>query len=123
MAGKCFGLKYVPKFQEDYFKLPWYERDLMSYYNHLKYQEIIQNPNNYFRNKVVVNFDIIHHECRGDPLKKISKEQKTIEKKDFKYYPKKGIKIVLNSVFRNIDRDNLWVQRDVMIQHFKENFK
>ena len=89
MAGKFFDLKYLPKFQEDYFKLPWYKRDLMSYYNHLKYQEMIEDPNNYFKNKVVVNFDIIHHECRGDPLKKTYKEHKTIEKKDFKYYPKK----------------------------------
>ena len=31
-------------------------------------------PDYHFRNKKVVNFDIIHHECRGDPLQKSYKE-------------------------------------------------
>ena len=86
---------------------------LMTYYNHLKYQEIIEDPNNYFKNKVAVNFDVIHHECKGDLLKKTYGKHKTIKKKDFKYCPEKD-KIVLNSVFRNIDRGNLWVQRDLI---------
>ena len=51
------------------------------------------------------------------------KHYKTIDKKDFVIYTKKkDEKIVVSSVFR-AKRDDLWVQRDLMIKHFKENFK
>ena len=67
---KFFSHKYVPEYAEDYFKLPWHERDLMSYFDNLKFKEMPDQPDYHFRNKKVVNFDIIHHECRGDPLQK-----------------------------------------------------
>ena len=92
--AKFFGPKYVPKFKEGYNKLPWYERDLMTYYDHLKYQEVIEDPNNYFKNKVLVNFDIIHHEYRGDLLTKTYKEHKTIEKKNLNITQKRTKKLL-----------------------------
>ena len=119
--SKFFGPKYAPKHQEDYFKLPYYERDLMSYYDHLKYQEMTENSDDYFKNKQVVNFDIIYPECRGDQLKKSYKDHKTIEKESVNNYSKEDEKYVLPSVFRN-KRDDLLVQRDLIIKHFKENF-
>lgn len=39
--------------------------------------------NNYFKIKKVINFDIIHHQGRGDPLHKSEKEHHTIVKEDF----------------------------------------
>ena len=27
------------------------------------------------------------------------------------------------AIFRNVDRDDLWVKRDMMIKHLKENFQ
>ena len=36
--------KYTPKFAEDYNKLPWYERDLMHYYDWLYYKDMKENP-------------------------------------------------------------------------------
>ena len=39
--------------------------------------------NNYFKVKKVINFDIIHHQGRGDPLHKSEKEHHTIVKEDF----------------------------------------
>ena len=42
----------------------------MSYFDHLKFKEMPDQPDYHFRNIKVVNFDIIHHECRGDPLQK-----------------------------------------------------
>ena len=29
----------------------------------------------------------------------------------------------MSAIFRNVDRDDLWVKRDTMIKHFKENFQ
>ena len=36
---------YVPKYQKD---LPWYERDMVSYIDYLKYKEIKDDPHYYF---------------------------------------------------------------------------
>ena len=116
--SKFLGRKYVPKYQEDYNKLPCFERDLINYFNDLKYKEMIEDPNDYFKNKKVINFDIILHESRGDSLQNASKSYKTIEKNDFNNYPKNDEKKVLDAVFRN-KKDDLWLRRYLMINHFK----
>ena len=64
--SKIVANKHVPTYQEDYSKLPWYETDMMSYIDHMKYRSMCDNPNSYFSNVIVVNFDIINNECRGD---------------------------------------------------------
>lgn len=46
----------------------------MSYTDHFKLKECIQNPGNYFKKVEVTNFDFIHHECRGNPLHKDEKQ-------------------------------------------------
>ena len=71
--AKFFGLSYVPKYQGNYFDLPWYKRYLLRDYDHLKYQEMAEDPNYYFKSKKVVNYDIINHEWRGIILKKTYK--------------------------------------------------
>ena len=42
--------------------------DLHSRLNKMKYDEIIENFDYHFKNCFVTNFDIIHHQCRGDKL-------------------------------------------------------
>lgn len=79
---------------------------------------MIEDPNDYFKNKKVINFDIILHESRGDPLQNASKSYKTIEKNDFNNYPKNDEKKVLDAVFIN-KKDDLWLRRYLMINHFK----
>ena len=49
-------------------------RDLITYIDHLKDQNCISNPDNYFDKVKVTNFDMIHSSCRGDQLKKSIKE-------------------------------------------------
>lgn len=51
----------------------------MRYYNYLDYQDMAKDPDGYFREKKVINFDIIHHQYWGDPLKKSIKEHKTVD--------------------------------------------
>lgn len=119
--SKLFESKYVPKNQEDYFKLPWYERDLINYFNHLKYKDVSDNPDSYFENVQVVDFEIIHGECRGNKLQGTYKGYKTNESKHLDNYPKKEAKSVLSAAFRN-KRDDLWVKHDIVIKYFRENF-
>ena len=52
MMAKFLAHQYIPKYEKDYFDLPWYERDLMSYIDHLKYKEMPDNPNTYFILKI-----------------------------------------------------------------------
>ena len=40
-----------------------------------------ENTTNYFHDKHVLNFDIIHHECCGDKLENSYKNYKTISEK------------------------------------------
>ena len=89
--------KYIPEYQKNYFDLPWYKRDLVTYYKWLDYKDMADNPYHYMNNVKVVNFDIIYHECRGDPLQKLYKEHKTIDKNDLKKYPENDKKDVLSA--------------------------
>ena len=72
---KFLGEKYASEYSENYFSLPWYERDLITYFNHLIYKEMTDDPNFSFKNKKVINFDMIYHQCRGDPLKKKNRKR------------------------------------------------
>ena len=42
------GNKYVVPHALKYNDLSWYERDFIQYIDHLKYQEMMGNPTNYF---------------------------------------------------------------------------
>ena len=72
--------------------------------------------------KKVINFDIIHYECRGDSLKKCYQEHKPVTKSDLNEYPEDEKTKIVSSVIRNIKRDDLWVQRNLMIEHSKKKF-
>ena len=54
-----------------------------------------RDPDNYFKNKQVINFDIVNHQCCSDQLKKLEKEHKTIENNNFNNYPKNEKKYCL----------------------------
>ena len=55
------------------------------------------NLDRYFKKAQVVNFDIIHHECRGDKLQGTYKGYRMIEKSNLKDYPKEESKTVLSA--------------------------
>ena len=76
------GSTFVPKYYGDYFDRPWYEKDFLEYFDYWEYSDMSKNPTKYFEKKKVVNFDIIHHECRGDPLHRSYKDYQTVNNKD-----------------------------------------
>ena len=41
----------------------------------------------HFKKKEVINFDLIHHRCRSDPLKNSEEDHKTIVSEDLQNYP------------------------------------
>ena len=68
----------------------------------------------------MVNFDIIHHECRGNRLTKSYKEHQTVVPEDLKTYPENDKDKTVSALSRN-KRDDLWVQRKRIIEHLKKN--
>ena len=46
----------------------------MGHFDYLDYADMSRDPTKYFEKKKVINFDIIHHECQGYPLKGIYEE-------------------------------------------------
>ena len=61
---------YIPVFVQS--NLKSYGRDGLSIYiDQLKYNEFIENPEEPFRTAKVINFDIIHNECREQPITEI----------------------------------------------------
>lgn len=115
--SKYFAGSYVPKYHEDYFKLPWYERDMMTYIDWSKYMDMADNPDFYMKNKEVINFDMIHHKYHGYKLKGTINSYKTIKDEDFKNYPKDKKNMFCLQLFSS-NMDDLWVKRNSMIQHF-----
>ena len=66
---------------------------LISYIDHLKNKDMSDDPDSYFKNVQVVNFDIIHHECPGDELKGTYKDYRTIEKNIWLITQKRKLKL------------------------------
>ena len=64
-STKIFGDKCVPAYAEDYYSLPWYERDFMTYYNYLKYKEMSDDPDCYFNLSTLLKFSILTHMHRS----------------------------------------------------------
>ena len=64
MANKP-AMSYVPPFVPQ--DLPWNEHDdLMMRYDQEKCQELLRDADRQFNKTNIVNFDIIHKQCRGE---------------------------------------------------------
>ena len=87
---------------------------MMTHYDYRKYREMSDNPDNYFSKKKVVNFDLIHQQCRDDPLLKPEKDHKTISSDDSKKYPQQEKNKALSAVFRS-NRDDSWIKRVIIM--------
>ena len=100
--------------------VPPEERDFCSYLDQLKYEETLKNPDNYFCNVKVINFDTINHERRGDPLEKNLKEHFAIQNKDFVKYPTTDKKTVTGGALRNQNnvKQPLFIQKEIVLNHF-----
>lgn len=109
--------KYVPPYKN--LHLPWCERDgLLTYIDQLKYKKFIENPDDHFSNVEIINFDIIHHECSGKLLEMLLIIIKLFDLTIWKIILKKIKKTPLSAACRSGGKD-LWIQRDLIIEHFK----
>ena len=84
----------------------------------LNEKDLKKNSDKHFEDIEIVNFDLIHHRYRDNPLKNFVKIIKLLEKKDCKGYSQKDQSKALSSAFRN-KRDGLYIKRKLMIEYFK----
>ena len=91
----------------------------MTYISRLEYERFEENRDSYLNNVNVTNFDIIHHQARGDPLKKDIKIYKTIYKKDLKQMPLDDKDAALAACCRS-ERKELYLEKDLRDEYFKE---
>ena len=79
----------------------------------------MENPNKYFQNIKIINFDIINHECRGNPLQKSYHNYYTIAKK-LTMYQKKDKKEMVGAALRNQNKSvqPAFVEKNILKNHF-----
>ena len=59
--------KYVPDFVPD--DLKWYKRDgLLTWYDQIKCETFLEDPDRHFNNTKIVNFDIVNKWVRGEEV-------------------------------------------------------
>ena len=59
-----------------------FEHDLDTTLQKMTFDKIVNEPDYHFENSYVTNFDLIHHECRGDDLSYSRIHYETICKKN-----------------------------------------
>ena len=95
------------------------DKDLDLKLKEMKYNDIVKDFDFHFENCYITNFDLIHHECRGDKLQFSRKFYETI----FYDSVKKNLDEInqekfLSSAIKS-ERSNVNIEKKLIIEHFK----
>ena len=103
---------YVPKKVD-------YVFDLHTRLNKTKYDEILNDLDGHFKKCYVTNFNLIHHECRGDQLNHSRKFYETVFEDELeKNLKSEEIYNFCSSGLRS-GRKNLFFEKKVYENHFR----
>ena len=94
----------------------------MTYIDNLKYNNFINNMDSHFSNAKITNFDITHHQCRGDELKNPQQYYKTIFDKDFVNYENHVCNWAISSAIK-AERDDIHFERGFLKCHIKRDIE
>ena len=117
MAIRKVDNTFVPKFLPN--NLKWYERDgLEMLYLHNKCSEFLEDTDSHFKNRKIVNFDIINN---GEKIAKQTLMQyRTFDQNEIKKYPEK--EQIMSSIFRNANRKDMIIEKRTIDTHFNRTF-
>ena len=108
---------FVPKFIPS--NLKWYEHDgLDTWYLRNKCNEFLEDTDSHFKNRKIVNFDIINN---GE-TKQTLKQYNTIDHDEIKKYPVKEQEQIMSSIFRNANRKDMLIKKETIDTHFNRTF-
>ena len=95
------------------------DKDLDLKLKEMKYNNIVKDFDFHFENCYMTNFDLIHHECRGDKLQFSRKFYETI----FYDSVKKNLDEINQERFLSsaikLERSNVNIEKKLIIEHFK----
>ena len=113
-----FGNKYSPdRYPPD---IPWHERDnFLTWYDQNKYAEFSKKPDEYLKNKKVINFNMINAQCRGEKRQYFDKHYQTVVKK----MPQRGKKNDSWCLFPFGYKRYVYVKKKLTLSHFLDKEK
>ena len=104
---------FIPKYVPD--NLKWHEKDgLETWYRKNKCDEFLSNTDLHFKNRKIVNFDII----KNNVDKKKLQQYQTIDHDEIKNYPPHFQNQIRSSIFRNSTRSDINIQKETIKEHF-----
>ena len=112
---------YIPKKTEKK-RYEWYKHDLMTYIDNLKYKQFVEDMDSNFSRAEIPNFDLIHHQCRGDKLQNSRRHYETIFDSDFKNYEDCTHNQTMQSAIK-AERDDIHFELDLLKSHIKSNIE
>ena len=109
---------YVPKYT------PPKERDFLSYPDNLKYEKYMEDPDTYFKNVRIINFDIIRNQILGEPMCKPIETYQTVHDPDLVTYTPDTKEKFVSSAMRNQDdmRQPIYFENNTVRNHFRVPF-
>ena len=84
-----------------------------------KYESINKNKKEYFELAKIINFDMIYNECKGTPLQKSVKYYQTINQDNLECAKQEDKEEFISEAIKS-KRDDLFITKEVMVQHFKQ---
>ena len=117
---KILKNSYVPTRAKIYNKHD--KGDLDTRFQQVDYDEIISNSDEYFEKVTITNFDLIHHQCRGDKPLHDRKYYKTLFKKTVAHELNKQLHrdIFLSSAQR-CKRKDVYFEKGLQKDHFNQS--
>ena len=87
--------------------------------NRMTFNEIINNTDYHFQNSYITNFNLIHHNCRGDPLNHTKKYYETIsyEKLNNEIISKEDRASFISSAIKS-ERKDVFIEKKIFKEHF-----
>ena len=112
---------YIPKNNKKK-KYEWYEHDLMTYFDNLKYNRFANDMNLHFSRAKVLNLDIIDYQCCGDKLENPQQCYETIHHKDFVNYENHVQNEAILSAIKS-ERDDIYFKPEFLKHHIKRDIE
>ena len=108
--------KFIPIYQD----LKWFERDrLETWYRSNKCEEFLENTDLHFKNRKIINFDMI----KNDTSDNKTKQYQQIDHDEIEKYPKYYQEQIMSSIFRNANPKDMKIQKRTVHEHFSDKKK
>ena len=96
--------------------------DLHQRLQEMTFEEVVNNPKEHFVNVYIKNFDLIHHQSRGDALNYSEKFYKTISISQLKQIDYPNSYQFVAAAIRS-EREDVYLEKAVLKKHFKKDIE